>query len=142
MKTEPFVTTAFKAGTDFKVRNRQAMDHWVKLQHEGEFVLTIERRHATRSQSQNAYYWGVVAHLISEHTGYTPDEVHEFLKMKFLPKRLALQDRNGVIEGEYVVGGSTTKLNKLQFGEYLAQIQQWAAETLDVVIPDPTERAA
>ena len=37
------------------------------------------------------------------------------------------------------VGGSTTKLNKIEFGEYLRAIQQWAAEDLDVYIPDPED---
>lgn len=92
---------------------------------------------ATRSVRANSYYWGVVVHLISEHTGYTPDELHDVLKAKFLPKHLAFSDGNGEVKGEFVIGGSTRKLNTAEFVEYTESIRRWAAEDLDVVIPDP-----
>lgn len=99
--------------------------------------LVIERKHATRSAAQNSYYWGVVVGLLSEHTGYTPDEIHEILKAKFLPKKLAVTDGNGEIRGEFVIGGTTTRLNKIEFGEFVEAVRRWAAEDLGVVIPDP-----
>jgi len=99
--------------------------------------IIIERKHATRSLAQNAFYWAVVIQHLSEYTGYLPDEVHELLKAKFLPKRLAVTDGNGEVKDEFVIGGTTTRLNKLEFGEFIANIQQWAAEALGVVIPDP-----
>jgi hypothetical protein len=101
--------------------------------------ITIERKHATRSGAQNRMYWGFYVHLISEHTGYTPDEVHDLLKTKFLPKKLAVADQHGEVTDEFVVGGSTAKLNKIEFGEYLERIQIWATETLGVVVPDPPQ---
>jgi len=97
----------------------------------------IEKRRATRSLNQNAWYWGCIVEAISEHTGYTPDEVHDLLKQKFIPKKLAIQDGNGEIKDELVIGGTTTKLNKVQFGEYCEAIRRWAAMDLDIVIPDP-----
>jgi hypothetical protein len=59
------------------------------------------------------------------------------LKAKFLPKHLSVPNQNGEIVGEFVIGGSTTKLNKLEFGEYCDSIVRWAAEDLGLVIPDP-----
>jgi len=75
--------------------------------------------------------------LVSEHTGYTPDEVHELAKQMFIPKRLAVADGNGEIRGEYVIGGTTTTLNTIEFGEFVESFRRWAAQDLDVVIPDP-----
>lgn len=98
------------------------------------------KKRATRSLQANAYYWGVVVHELSEHTGYSPDEMHDFLKAKFIPKRLAVVKGNGLICEERVIGGSTAKMNTNEFYEYCASIKQWAAETLDVVIPDPESR--
>lgn len=100
-------------------------------------TLTIEKKHANRSMVQNAYWWGVCVELVSDHTGYSPDEVHELAKRMFLPKHLVFTKGNGEIVGEFVVGGSTTKLNKIEFGEFVERYRQWAAETLGVVIPDP-----
>ena len=37
-----------------------------------------------RSNQQSRYYWGIVVQILSEHTGFTKDEVHELLKRKFL----------------------------------------------------------
>lgn len=99
--------------------------------------IIIERKHATRSLAQNALYWGVYVTVLAEHTGYTRDEIHEVLKAKFLPRRIALADGQGEVRGEFLIGQTTTRLNKIEFGEYLRSIQQWAAEDLDVVIPDP-----
>jgi len=104
--------------------------------------LTLQRRRATRSVQANRYYWGVVLHHIGEATGYTPEECHDCMKQMFLPKRLALTDGNGEVKGEFVVGGSSRNLNVTEFYEYIEQIRQWAAETLDVAIPDADEGMA
>lgn len=124
------------------IRNRRAFDDQIaRLDERWELEVTVKRQRATRSQLQNRYYWGVVVNLLAEHTGYTPDEMHDFLKMKFIPKRLAVQDGNGVVVDEFVIGGSTREMNTIEFGEYVDDIRQWAAADLDVVIPDPDEDA-
>lgn len=99
--------------------------------------ITVTHRRANRSHQQNKYYWGVVIHLISDHTGYGADELHDMLKSKFIPKILAFRDGNGTVLQEWVVGGSTTKMDTVDFGRYIDDIRQWAAEALDVFIPDP-----
>ncbi len=130
-------TGAVKDGRLF-IRNRRAFDEQVKTMREGwELEICVKRVRATRSLEQNAFYFGVVVHLLSEHTGYTPDEIHEFCKAKFIPRRLVLANRNGEVVDEYVLGSSTRSLTTVEFAEYVSDIQQWAAETLDVVIPDP-----
>jgi hypothetical protein len=101
--------------------------------------VTIQRLRATRSQQQNKYYWSVVIATLAEHTGYTPDELHEVLKQKFIPKRLALCDGNGEVKGEFVMGGSTRTMKTHEFSEYVEAIKRWASEDLDVYIPDSHE---
>lgn len=61
--------------------------------------------------------------------------MHDVLKAKFLPKTLAVQDGNGEIVGEFVIGGSTVKLDKQQFSDYVRDIKAWAL-TLGVEIPE------
>ena len=123
------------------LHNRRQFDQQVGQFRDGATVqLEVTIKRASRSLQQNSWYWGVIVELIAEYTGYTPDEVHEFLKAKFIPKRLAIADANGEVVDEYVLGGSTRKMNTLQFGEYCEQIRIWAAETLDVNIPDPEGR--
>lgn len=131
------VTTARLDKGRFQMRNKAAVLAQLARMRDGEFIVTITPRKAARSIQANRYYWGVVVELIAEHTGYTPDEIHELLKAKFLPKRLAVCDGNGEVQGEFVIGGSTTKLNKIEFGEFISSIRLWASESLQVVIPDP-----
>lgn len=115
---------------------KRTLDQRLRGRRDCDLEIIIDRKHATRSIAQNRMYWGSYVKGISEHTGYTPDEVHELLKAKFLPKKFALVDRDGVITDEFIIGTSTTRLNKIEFGEYLERIQQWAAEN-GIVIPDP-----
>lgn len=138
--TELVVASAVVQRGRLVIRNRRAFDASVAELRDGwDVELTVKRLRATRSLEQNAYYWGVVVQLLSEHTGYTPDEIHELLKAKFIPKRLAVCDGNGVIQDEIVLGGTTRSMNKLEFGEYVEAIREWSAESLDVVIPDPDQ---
>lgn len=94
-----------------------------------------------RSAEQNRYYWGVVMTTIqkaiqdSRGEHYSTDEIHEWMRDKFLPKRVI------TIKGEpKVLVPSTTTLTVGEFGEYLEQIIGFCAES-GIVIPD-AERAA
>ncbi len=106
---------------------------------DGHYELSVLRLRAARSQQFNRYYWGVVVAALAEHTGYTPDELHEVLKQKFLPHVLALLDGNGEVKGEFVMGGSTRTLKTDEFMAYVEQVRRFASEELDVYIPDPNE---
>lgn len=137
MSAGEYVTTGEIHGGALKIRNRAALSQALRGMKDGAVLVTIERLRATRSQQQNKFYWGVIVQLLADYTGYTPDEMHEVLKAKFLPKRFAVCDGNGEVRDELVIGGSSAALNTVEFGEYCDAIQQWAAETLGVVIPDP-----
>lgn len=132
-------TGAIKKGK-LILRNRRALKLALKAFSDCEVAVRIERRRANRSQPQNRWYWGCIVQALSDHTGYSPDEMHAVLKAKFIPKRLAVTDGNGEICGEFVIGGSTAKLDKTAFAEYCEAIRQWAAE-LGVAIPDPNYEA-
>lgn len=92
-----------------------------------------------RSNEQNRYYWGVVIDLISEHTGFNREEMHEVLKHKFLRQTVWVPLRNGIKE-QSIITKSTTKLTTLQFEEYLREIRQWAAEEMSISLPEPNEK--
>lgn len=96
---------------------------------EGKAVDIIVRPYRkTRSNNQNRFYWGVVIALLSEHTGYTPDETHDALRLKFLQRH----------DGPLPTVRSTTELNTIEFEEYLTQVRQLGAE-MEVYIPSPNE---
>lgn len=99
---------------------------------DGQRVEVIIRKPKTsRSTLQNSYYFGVVVELLANELGYDKDEIHEILKYKFL--------QSHAMGMPYVK--STTKLSTGEFEDYLAKIKRWAAEFLNIVIPDPNEAA-
>jgi len=90
----------------------------------------------SRSTQQNRYLWGVVYKILSDYTGYTVEEMHEYCKMKFLPKHIDITNkRTGEIDSQ-TVGGSTVKLTTIEFAEYVGQLQKLGAD-LGCVVPDP-----
>jgi hypothetical protein len=110
----------------------------VEVLPDGDYVVTIERAKRTRSDDQNRYYWGVVVDILSEHTGYEPEEMHEWLKAEFLPKKaLGVVTQHGEIV-EHTICKTTTTLSTTEFNrDYWERLQRWAAIELGVVIPDP-----
>lgn len=132
------IATADKRGARVLIRARARFLAECAELADGPCEIVVKRRRSTRSEAANNYYWGGVIEALSQHTGYTPDEMHAICKAKFLPKKLAICDGNGEIQGEYVIGGSTTKLNVLEFGDYLAAIRAWALE-LGCHIDDPVD---
>lgn len=91
-----------------------------------------------RSNPQNRYYWGVIVEILSEHTGFTKDEMHEVLKHKFLRKSLWVVKKGGLMELS-VISYSTTELTTSEMEDYLSQIRIWASEDLGLVLPLPNE---
>jgi hypothetical protein len=121
-------------------RNRREFDRAIsQIPEAWELELCVTRLQAARSQALNRYYWGVVVALIAGHTGYTVDETHDALKSLHLSKTLAMQNGNGEVVGEIVIGGSTRKLTNREFQDYCGRIRQWASEHLDCFIPEPNE---
>jgi acylphosphatase len=98
---------------------------WCK-QNEGA-ALRIEQVKPIRTRSQNNFYW-VYLGVISQETGHTVQELHQWAKKKFLPPKLVK-----VFGVETEMLPSTTELSKLEFGEFLERI---CAET-GVALPDP-----
>jgi hypothetical protein len=96
---------------------------------EVEVVVRLPRK--DRSTPENDYYWGCPVYLISEHTGYTPDEVHEFLKLKFLSKIIVMAGKDERIPR------SSTELSTLEWERWMTEIREWAAQDLGLDIPEP-----
>ena len=98
------------------------------------YEITIKQYRENRSNPSNRFYWGVVLSVLSNHTGFTPEEMHEHLKREFLPVFKVLPT------GEQIkLSGSTATLDTAEFNEYIEKIMQWSIQELDCLIPDPSE---
>lgn len=106
--------------------------------HEGKRVrVTVERFRNRRSSEQNRYYFGVVVPAIAKKIG-EPDleAVHEMLKAEFNYEMLVIGDR------EMRKPKSTAKLETMEFAQYMEKVRMWAAQFLELYIPDPNEVGA
>jgi hypothetical protein len=97
--------------------------------------LTVEKLKHPRSNNQNAYYWGVVVHEIAKHTGHDPEQIHELLKFKFAPRWHFME----VMIGNAGIPTSTTRLDTIEFTEYVEKCRIWANDFLGLTIPLPNE---
>jgi len=102
----------------------------------GDVVVLVKEGRPKRSTQQNKYYWSVICRIISEHTGYTPEEVHEFYKETFLTDRKLITI--GKDERE-IEKATTTRLSTKEFEEYCENIRRHASVELNLNIPEPNE---
>jgi hypothetical protein len=118
---------------------------------EGHDVEIIVNSIRLRSNPQNRYYWGALIYMIREeleNAGYqagdirtgetgnlTRDLVHDLMRDMFAKKEVFHPETGRVIA---VTKKSTTEMTTKEFKVYIDNIRQWAAETLQLDIPDPT----
>jgi len=97
-------------------------------------IVTISDR-TRRTDRQNNLWWKYMS-ILSEHTEFTKEEIHEICKFMFLKKELVNEKTDEV----YSYIGSTAKLTKEEFSELIEKLLQWAAQTLSVILPNPGEQ--
>ena len=126
---------------DQLILDRARLARFLKELPEGKYAITVEKHVANRSKKANAYLWGVCYALLSEHTGYTKDELHAWAKAEFLgvqTKTILLQDETGEVKHERQIplDPTTTTMDTHDFTVFVESIRRVAAE-LGCVIPDP-----
>jgi hypothetical protein len=81
---------------------------------EGVYDMIIMDKDSARSHDQNSLLWGVIYKGLSDTTGFSQNELHDMLRMKF-----ELKDEDGDLL-------STASLTKTEFNEYLDKIINWS----------------
>lgn len=117
------------------IHHKPALEEWARQNTSRNILVKFEKRGAKRSSNQNRYYHGIVVQSVMlglRELGYSlsHDETHFFLKQKFNPIQVP-GNGGALIE----LPGTTTQLNKIEFGEYIERIAQWVAEYLSIEIP-------
>jgi len=100
-----------------------------------EMTISVEKRKHT--DPQRKYYFAVIVEMVyaairNLGNEVYRDDVHEFLKNKFLTKDL--MGKGGEILGIY--SPSLSRLSKEAMMDYIDAIIRWSAEFLGLVIPD------
>ena len=110
------------------VTDTKAFKRWLWTL-KGKVYVTVKKKRKKRSNPQNAYMWGCVYKIVSDHTGYTPDECHQIFGEKFL----------GYEKKGRLFLRSTTKLSTIKFEIYMEEIRRFASIKLHLWIPEPNE---
>lgn len=95
----------------------------------GKFKLIFEEWKEDRSSRQNRYYWAYLT-IISQETGDTINDLHEYFKRKHLQPRFIT-----AMGKEIKIPASTTKLTKEEFGKYIDSIELECG----VIAPNPDD---
>ena len=123
------------------IRNRKQLQSEVVASGWKEFAVTITKKRKNRSYEQNRYYWGVVVAMIRDRfrelgNDVSSEETHDYLKNTFNYKEFVHEATGEVIK----IPMSTADLTTSAFMDYLAKIQTFSAQILDIRIPDPNEQ--
>ncbi len=122
----------------------KALTEHLKTVSSGRWVLALRKYRKSRTTQQNGYYWGCVIPAVIDglldmgfdRNALTSESVHELLKSKFLKYEI-----EGELSGEFItMTKSTSDHSTTEFNDYIADIQQWSAEFLGIIIADPGEQ--
>jgi len=97
-------------------------------------TIEVKEYKAKRTNLQNRFYWAILNFIQCE-TGNDKDTLHEFFKNQFLSKK-----RFEVFGIEFDANVSTTKLDKKEFTRYIELIRVFAAQELELNIPDMSDK--
>lgn len=94
---------------------------------EDDYELEIRQRKHSRSLEQNKRYWAIlneIAMLEVQGERYSPETWHEYFKVRFIGAE-DVKLPNGKTVTRTL---STTDLDVAAFGDYMTQIEAWAAQ--------------
>jgi len=92
--------------------------------------ITVKEYEPKRSVDANRRLWAL-HQLAANVTGHSVEEMHEICKLKFLPRGLVK-----VGDEQYEVAGSSAKLTRKKFGEFMEQCESFYIQELGVFLGD------
>lgn len=116
-----------------KLADKESFISYIQKFNEKDIKLNIQLDKKDRSNSQNAYMWGVLIRMIADEMGMTDDATHEMLKMMFLKVGYEHKGKR------YEYARSTTSLSTIEFEDYCERIRLFASSELGLIIPLPGE---
>lgn len=122
-----FNVRVFDGQVIFRKEDKESYSKHLSKLHDTNCICEITERKKFRTNPQNRYYFGVLIPIIAEWSGNKKDDVHEYLKAKFLFDKSRKIPRIK----------STTELSTKEFSQYWDDITLFFKEQFDVGIPSP-----
>jgi len=131
----------FPAGREWDDVLARLIRHIHGLDHAKAHVVKVERWRRERTDAQNRALWGLAYKVLHEATGNDPEDMHLYFCGEFFGwvehemfGRKRLKPRRTTTRDEH---GRRDVISTKTLAEFFAFIQQRAAETVGVYIPDP-----
>lgn len=123
-----------------QIQNKKAVREFFLRLKDGRYILEADNS-KKRTIPQNKFYWGLVVPMVRKGlndlgTEVSMEETHDFLKARFNYQEIVNTTTGEIIS----IPKSTASLHTIEFMEFIAMVQQFAAEWLNVIIPDPGEQ--
>lgn len=94
-------------------------------------------QHKTRRLEANAYYWAAIVSVIADEIGETPEDTHELLKQRILPRKfITVKSKKTGQKVEIETRKSTRKMKIDEFADYVEKCKIWASIHLNIIIND------
>lgn len=100
--------------------DRDRVRSCVKHMHQGNYLMVLISMDNDRNEREWQKYYRVLLKQMSEDTGYSPSEMHEYAKTDVLSPKMGLD--------------STTELDSVLWREYIEHLGDWSLEKFDFVI--------
>lgn len=123
------------------IRNRNLLTDAIQSFEGKQITIRIERTKKKRSNTQNAYLWGVVIPIVRnclKEVGHvmSNEQTHELLKLKFLKENILVNEETGETIERIK---SSKELSTSQMMDYFAEIREWIFDFFGVMIPNPND---
>lgn len=132
-RRSPIVASGFVEGGRIQWDNARLATAPLKAWEGERVTVTIAQEELNRSTRANAYLWGVVYKLMSEESGYTPEELHEVMRERH-NGRTIIDPFTGE---EKRIGLPTRDLKVEPFGHFIEAVMVDGAEWLGISFPEP-----
>ena len=119
------------------VRDKERYQRYIETLKDGIYLVSLKRFFRNRTNSQNAYLWGVIYAILSDYTGYEPEEMHEICLANFSNQIVEIQTPEGIMEMNQVKRSS--RMTTMEFNDFIERIKRWASQDLALYIPNPNE---
>ena len=122
-------------------RNRTIVLQAINSFNNADVVLTFDKPKRKRSNSQNAYYWGLLVPLMQKGAYdmwgevWSINKAHKHLSNKFVFHE-SVNQKTGEITQTYK---STTENTTVEWEIYMTQIRIYLLEDFDINAPEPNE---
>ena len=122
-------------------RNRTIVLQAINSFNNADVVLTFDKPKRKRSNSQNAYYWGLLVPLMQRGAKdmwgevWSIDKSHKHLSNRFVFHE-SVNQKTGEITQTYK---STTENTTTEWEIYMTQIRIYLLEDFDINAPEPNE---